>query len=258
MPIQLLALTLSGGCSWFDNMEAYRTPSRYRQGYTIILPGIEGKSYLNRRLAKGLARGGVTTAIEIHDWTIAGGLTAAMNLRYEARNRREADEIARKIIAYQDRYPNRPIFLIGHSGGGGLAVYVLEALPHDCKVHLAMLLAPALAPDYDLTNALDHTEHGIWNFYSSYDVGWLGAGTTVVGTMDGRHTRAAGAVGFSMPGGLSAPSRDLYARLLHQQSYTRKMAESGHDGGHTDWANSEFAARWLAPILISHSRPSSR
>ena len=135
-----------------------------------------------------------------------------------------------------------------HSGGGAEAVLVLESLPHNRKITGAILLAPALAPDYNLSRALGRTEEGIWNFYSVYDVGWLGAGTVMMGTMDGEHTSAAGAVGFTQPWGLTEAQSQLYGRLLHQQSYSPKMAECGHDGGHAGWAKSAFVANWLSSV----------
>lgn len=246
----LIAALLAGGCG--RDLSSYRRPHRLVQGYTLILPGVEGQSYLNRHIVEGLAEGGVPSGIEIYDWTFGGWFTVPVNLRYETRNRREANKIAQKIMAYQDAYPGRPVHLIGHSGGGGVAVYVLEALPANRQITATILLAPALAPDYDLSRALEHTRDGIWHFYSPHDVGWLVAGTTVMGTVDGSHTRAAGAVGFSTPWGLSAENRQLYRDKLRQQVYTPKMAHSGHRGGHTGWANPHFVADWLAPLILSH------
>jgi len=147
----------------------------------------------------------------------------------------------------------RASHLIGHSGGGGVAVLTLEALPPDRKITSAILLAPAIAPDYDLRKALRRTQYGIWNFWSPYDVGFLKAGTTVMGTIDGRHTSAAGATGFVAPWGLDDEDRRLYGAMLHQQRYTQKMAEYGHTGGHIGWANRRFVASWLAPIITSQS-----
>jgi len=141
------------------------------------------------------------------------------------------------------------VHLVGHSGGGGIAVYALESLPPGRQVTSALLLAPALSPDYDLRGALRHTQRGIYNFYSPYDVGFLKVGTSVAGTIDGQLTRAAGAVGFTVPWGLSQEDRRLYATLLHQQRYLSKMADSGNAGGHTGWANRTFVAEWLAPLV---------
>ena len=33
-----------------------------------------------------------------------------------------------QVAEYQAAYPNMPVYLVGHSGGGGIAVFLLEAL----------------------------------------------------------------------------------------------------------------------------------
>lgn len=242
----VLGLSAGSGCS----VSKLSKPDRMRNGYVIVLPGIEGYSALNVSIAKGLADGGVKAGIEIYDWTFGGSvLTAVANLRVESHHRSEARQIARKIIAYQEKHPGKPTFLVGHSGGGGVAVYTLEALPPSRQVTAAILLGPALSPDYDLRGALRHTQQGIYNFYSPYDVGFLKVGTSVMGTVDGQHGRAAGAVGFTLPWGLSQEDRQLYASLLRQQPYNSKMADAGNPGTHTGWASRNFVAQWLAPLM---------
>ncbi|NLX13717.1 MAG: hypothetical protein GXY44_08715 [Phycisphaerales bacterium] len=241
----LIPVALLPGCS----TSKLQTADRLEKGYVVVLPGIEGKSFLNVNIARGLDDGGVRSYIKIHDWTPGTLLLFPVTMRAESRNQRQARRVAQMIIDYQDKYPNRPVHLIGHSGGGGLAVFTLEALPPQRRIASAILLAPALAPTYDLSRALRRTEYGIYNYYSRRDLGFLGAGTTIVGTIDGEHTSAAGAVGFQVPYGLSEEGRELYRTRLHQQRYTPKMAESGHSGGHLGWADRKFVAEWLAPIL---------
>lgn|GEM_PF-545044 len=246
--IGLLTVPLVSGCT----PTKVRSAERFDKGYVIILPGIEGVSYLNANIAKGLVDGGVPSTIEVYDWTAGSVLLFPVNLRALDRNKRQARIVARKIMDYQDQFPSRPVHLIGHSGGGGLAVLTLEALPPDRTIASAILLAPALAPDHDLRRAMRRTEYGIYNYYSPHDVGFLRAGTTIMGTIDGRHTSAAGACGFTLPWGLDKEDRQLYRTRLHQQRYTRKMAKSGHSGGHTGWAKRGFVAQWLAPVIRSH------
>ncbi len=245
----VILVALSGGCRSPSHL---RSPNRYQQGLVIILPGIEGQSPANVSIAKGLERGGVRSAVEIYDWT-TGVAGWAANLRYLERNKREATRIAGRIMDYQDRYPERPVHLIGHSGGGGVTVLTLEALPPERKITGAILLAAAIAPDYDLRRALDRVDRAVYNFYSPYDVGFLKFGTTIMGTIEGRHTTAAGVRGFRVPWGMDERGRQLYAQHLRQQRYTRSMAKSGHAGGHFGWSDSRFVADWLAPIVIADS-----
>lgn len=246
----VLALLLpTSGCS--SGLSKYRTPERMEHGYIIVLPGIEGRSFFNANIVKGLAAGGVQSAIEVYDWTAGGPLLFPVNLRAWDRNKRQARKIADKIIDYQDRYPGRPVHLVGHSGGGGLAVLAVEALPPTRRISGAILLAPALSPTYDLSRALRRSGSGFWNFYSPYDVGFLRAGTTVFGNIDGEHSSSAGAVAFTPPWGMGEEDRRLYRSKLHQQRYTHAMSASGHGGGHFGWADHEFVKDWLAPLIHS-------
>lgn len=252
--VGVLALPVVCGCG----PAKYVSSERLDRGYTIILPGIEGTSYLNHNLARGLRDGNWPGAIEVYDWTAGSVLLFPVTLRALDRNRHQAEKIADKIVDYQKDHPGRPVHIIGHSGGGGIAVLALEALPADHRITSAILLAPAISPDYDLRRAMRRTEHGVWNFYSRHDVGFLKAGTTVMGTIDGEHTAAAGAVGFRVPYGLDEQGRRLYATHLRQQPYSRKMAHAGHTGSHTGWAHPRFAAEWLAPVMLAQAGESVR
>jgi pimeloyl-ACP methyl ester carboxylesterase len=246
----LCIVPLLTGCGSVDRIES---AERIEQGYVIVLPGIEGKSYLNTSVAKGLEDGGVPYLIEVYDWTAGSVLLFPITLCDLERNRDEARKVAAKIVEYENAHPGQPVHIIGHSGGGGLAVLVLEALPPDRQVTSAILLAPAIAPDYDLRVALRRTRVGIWNYYSAYDVGFLGAGTWIMGTIDGKHTAAAGQKGFAIPLWLDREGGQLYSRL-YQVAYSSKMAETGHLGNHTGWANRRFVAEYLAS-LINSQRP---
>lgn len=243
----LLLLASSSGCSYFHNL---RTPDRLQNGYTIVLPGIESESFANSNVAQGLQDGGVTTAIEIHDWTTGKIVNFLDHLRDLEHNKLEAQKIADKIVRYQDRYPGKPVYLIGHSGGGGMTLLTLEALPPDRTVTGAILLAAAISPTYDLTTALEKTDAGIWNYYSPMDSTLLIAGTTVAGTIDGKHVPAAGAFGFEVPESSSPASRKLYRQKLHQVGHDYEMMASGNLGGHFGPTWHQFSEDYLAPILV--------
>lgn len=226
-----------------------RAPQRYRRGLVLVLPGIEGRSRLNSGIAVGLDEGGVTSAIEIYDWTVGlpGGFM--YNLVNLERNRREAQRLAGRVVEYRQQHPGRPVHIIGHSGGGGVAVLALEALPAEQAVETAILLAPALSPAYNLTAALERTVQGICNFHSERDVGLLKVGTTVFGSIDRAHGAAAGAVGFILPEELSAHGRTLYTRRLRQVAWSPRLKQYGANGTHAGWAARRFARKYLAPII---------
>jgi len=241
---------LIAGCGYFRDLNTFEY---LEHGYTFVLPGIEGESLFNSNIAQGLSNGGVDTAIEVHDWTTGTWLLFPVHLRDLERNRREAAELAGKIVEYQDRYPGLPVHLVGHSGGGGMALLTLEALPEGRQVTTVILLAPAVAPDYDLRPALAKTERGIWNFYSTLDAAYLIAGTTIAGTIDGKHSSSAGAIGFDKPADLSNDDAQAYEVKLHQVPYDWKMAASGNFGSHTGPTWIQFSRDYLAPIIRGQS-----
>ncbi len=227
------------------------TADRLRQGLVLVLPGIEGPSFLNAALVRGLEEGGVPSALEVYDWGTGSPFGFLIHLTAAGRNQRQAEAIAARIRRYKSLFPDRPVHLIGHSGGAGVALLALEALPREPIVTSAHLLAAAVSPTYDLRAALSRTEYGIWSFYSSRDVGFLGVGTTVLGGIDRAHRPSAGAVGFQLPEGINKPGRELYRRKLHQVPYSSTMARSGNKGGHIGWASRRFARDWIAPMILA-------
>ena len=222
---------------------------RLDRGYTIVLPGIWGAQLVDYGIVKGLQDADVQSAVELHDWT-AGALRLVYNLRAIDHNKREARKIADKIVAYQDRYPGRPVHLVGYSGGGGVALLTLEAMPADRSVTDAVLLAPTVASDYDLRPALSHTQRGIRNFYSQLDVPILMILCTAFGTTEGQHTLAAGAIGFQTPKQCTPQASRDYESRVPQQSYNTAMLGDGHWGGHFGWTNPTFIARHVAPLFV--------
>ena len=239
-------LVTSVGCQVPEHV---RSPRRYARGVVFVLPGIEGRSVWNRSIALGLDEGGVTSAIEIHDWTTGVPGNFVYNLTNLERNRREAREVARRIFDYARRYPDSPIYVVGHSGGGGIAVLALEVLPPGRQIEQAILLAPALSPAYDLSIALRRTRHGIVHFYSARDVTLLKVGTSLLGPIDRDFGAAAGAVGFREPEGLNESDCALYATRLRQVRWTPRLKRVGADGSHLGWASRMFAREYLAPLI---------
>ena len=236
--------------SWpYRRGQPFSDPCRLSSGLVIVLPGIEGRSSLTHGVALGLDDAGIASAIVTHDWTTGVWPLFIYHLRSETRNRREAMRLAQRVVEYKSRCPDRPVFLVGHSGGAALAIWALELLPDSCAVEAAVLLAPALAPTYNLSAALGRTQRGIWNFHSWFDVLYLAAGTLLFGTIDGRHAVAAGNRGFAVPPDLSFEDRTLYQSKLHQQRYSLSMLKRFHPGGHFGWANRVFVSEVIAPIV---------
>ena len=239
----LLAAAMAfGGCKATGQ---YITTERLERGLVIILPGIEQAGPLAQGVRDGLAGGGMDLALNVHHWgrpiPLAGPLLNQMDV---VGNRLAGLRVARLIADYQDSYPGRPVYLVGHSGGGGVAVFAAEALNGGRKVDGLILLSPSISSGYDLSKALARCRKGVANFYSKGDVGLLVVGTTVFGNVDGAHGPAAGAVGFD-----NSPSG------LYQVPWRESMIKYGHDGGHAGSANSRFVSAYVVPWVQARKWP---
>lgn len=220
------------------------------EGMTFVLPGIEAESVFTYGICDGLVNGGLRGAVRVFNWGLPfpGGYLA--NLTRMDRNRRRAADLAAAIIAYQDEHPGRPVWLVAHSGGVGVAVFAAESLPADRQIEGLVLLSGALSPDYDLRQALSRAKRGILNSYSHKDELVLRWGTSIFGTTDRNFCPSCGYAGFNIPEALSHEDTTLYGRLK-QVAWQREMAETcRHWGGHITSANGEFMARHITPWMI--------
>jgi len=233
---------VSGGCY----RQPYQTPERMSTGLVVVLPGIEGTSPMNKDIVQGLAVGGVSYGIDLEDWTSMLG--PLYNLRAEFHNRRKATRIAVKVAEYKFAHPDKPVIVVGQSGGGAMALWVAEAMPEGQEIDGIILMAPAISPGYMVDFALSKTKRGIVNFYSSKDWLFLGVGTTISGTMDGKHGNSAGRVGFTVP--LKPGRSKLYDRL-YQVAWHQQMAMAGNTGGHLSSSAVGFVANYVAPFALS-------
>ena len=233
-----------GGCA--APPQPYVTDARLDKGLVIVLPGIEGRSVFNEEICRGLNVGGVDSAIELYDWTSGVPLGFVVNLWSSDRNHKEASKIAERIARYQFNYPGRPVVLVGQSGGSAISAWTCEAMRWGRKIDGVVMLAAALSPGYRLTTALDSTKRGIVNFYSSRDVLLLWAGTSIYGTMDGKHSTSAGNVGFAVPPEKLRPKE--YDKL-YQVPWRSEMAQTGHHGMHLTSGTAGFVARYVAPLV---------
>jgi pimeloyl-ACP methyl ester carboxylesterase len=247
------AALAAAGCG-ADNGR-YVTDERLNRGLIVILPGIEGHSALNRSIREGLVAAGVDQAMPIHSWgrpiPIAGILLNQVDI---LGNRLAGVDIARMIVRYQDSHPGRPVHIIGHSGGGGIAVFAAEALPDGRKITGLVLLSASISAGYDLSDALDHCENGILSFYSHQDVGLLVIGTTLAGNVDGMRGAAAGAVGFRRPDDSDEPQKRLKYGKLYEVELTRELT-GGNGSAHTAATHAGFVRQYVAPWVVADAWP---
>ncbi|HDZ20937.1 hypothetical protein LCGC14_0276670 [marine sediment metagenome] len=237
-------LMIAVGLSVTGCLQPYVNDERLDRGLVIVLSGIEGRSMQTLAICEGLDRGGVDSAIEIFDW--AAWVSPLESLQDRSRNRRQAGLVAARISEYQDTYPGRPTYVVGQSGGGGLAVWVAESMPRGRQLDGVILLAPAISPEYPLLAALLATHRGIVNFYSQGDWVVLGLGTSMYGTIDGKMTNSAGMMGFSRAATAGLRSR---GPKLIQVAWSEEMIGEGHLGGHMTSGSMAFVRRYVAPFI---------
>ncbi|MCP4710594.1 MAG: hypothetical protein GY869_18375 [Planctomycetes bacterium] len=274
MKIGMIALLLFGllvGCQAPEP-----TLSQMEQGIVYMIPGIEGVNWLTRSSGKALADGGIESAIYLYEWRIPMGLL--VNLVNYQGNLEEAEELARSILEYQEQYPGRPVDIVSYSGGCGLTLMVLEALPADCRVRNVIMVHAAVDPKYDLREALGHVEGKLVNFYSPWDWLLLGLGTSVFGTIDRQHTFSAGNKGFTLESldssledtpklrlavppkdlsvgmaGMARPTEELRGKVIQHQ-WEWGMFGTGHYGGHFPMGSYAWTKEYVAPYLVKERR----
>jgi len=243
--VACLALAAGCGVSGESNV-AFVTPDRMAGGLIVILPGIEGESEYNHDIRRGLVLAGINQAMPIYNWgRPVPGLGMILNQMDFVGNRLAGVRIAKLIENYQDEHPGRPVFLVGHSGGGGVAVFAAEGLSEGRQVDGLVLLSASIWAGYDLTKALGRCRSGIVNFYNPEDVGLLAIGTTVTSNVDGMRGPSAGLNGFdTAKAGAPRDKLAAYAKLY-------QVTVSGGGDTHTAVTKPGYVSTCVAPWVVS-------
>jgi pimeloyl-ACP methyl ester carboxylesterase len=205
-------------------------------GRVLILPGVGNTRFHLARFVAATQTQLPHFEVEVRTW--GKPFLTIHNLRAHERNVATAQATAQEIAAWRRANPATPFYLVGYSGGGGMATLVTAALPSDVGIDRLILVAPAISPDYPLVDdVLPRVHEFVVNFASERDlqVGW---GTKTFGTIDRRYTASAGAVGFSTSD----------ARLL-QYHWSRADEPFGHAGNHLAYLNPRWQAAKLLPSL---------
>jgi pimeloyl-ACP methyl ester carboxylesterase len=215
-------------------------------GVVFVIGGVGGVDPLTVSAAWALPRAGVPHEIRDFRWTYGTG-HFLRDLQDARRLRQKAAELAGLVLDYRAAHPDRPVYLLGHSGGAGLAVATAEMLP-PATLERVVLLSAAVSPCYDLTPALRATRGEIVSFYSDMDRLVLGWGTSQFGTVDRVYGPAAGRVGFTEPDGLDEEGRLAYRRLV-QIPWRPELLLEANVGGHQATVRPDFLSRYVAPWL---------
>jgi hypothetical protein len=241
--IFVLSLVISGCQS------AKPTVSQLDTGMIWVFHGVEANLPRTEQVVAAYRKAGVTSAVYIFDWKRPiGGLFNLMD--YEG-NKKKAQEVAENIAYYRERHPHQPIDLVGYSGGGGMVIMVVEALPENIRIRNILLVQSAISPDYDLTKVLNRIDGKLINYYCPLDWFFLGLGTSLFGTMDRVNVDAVGKVGFNIEEAVPDPSQ---RELVTQRSWTEDMRPFGHPGDHIGIYAPVWNENYIAPHLLPETR----
>jgi pimeloyl-ACP methyl ester carboxylesterase len=209
------------------------------EGRLLILPGVGNTRFHLAGFVAAAQTQLPRFEVDVRPWGTP--FLTIHNLRAHERNAETAAAIAAEIAEWRRANPDAPFYLVGYSGGGGMATLVTAALPDDLGIDRLVLVAPAISPGYPLADkVLPHVHEYVVNYASERDlqVGW---GTRTFGTIDRKNTDSAGAIGFAVS----------HERLL-EYHWSDDDEPFGHAGNHLAY----LSARWQAAKLLPALDPS--
>jgi pimeloyl-ACP methyl ester carboxylesterase len=206
------------------------------QGRLLILPGVGNTRFHLAGFVASAEQLLPRFDVEVRPWGVP--FLTLHNLRAHERNTATAAAIAAEIAAWRRANPDMPFYLVGYSGGGGMATLVTAALPADVAIDRLILVAPAISPDFPLErDVLPHVREFVVNYASERDlqVGW---GTRTFGTIDRQSTASAGAIGFAA----------AHDKLLEYR-WSETDVAFGHTGNHLAYLHPRWQSAKLEPAL---------
>jgi hypothetical protein len=223
-------------------------------GLVLVADGVGGLDLCGTALRYVMGAARLPYAVRVVPWGHGFGRWHA-DLTNAANRDAKAQLVAEEVRAFRAVSPGAPVVLVGKSGGSGVVVKALEGLAEGA-VDVAVLIAPALSPSYDLTAALRAVRRELVVFWSPLDVIVLGAGTRIFGTIDRVKTVSAGLVGFRAPRPSTATDeqRAQYVKL-RQVRWRPRMASTGYLGGHVGPDSPAFLREYVVPLLRAADGP---
>ena len=208
-------------------------------GITFYCPGAGNLDAGDLGIRKGLEAAGYRGQVASVLWTVL--FNPALDQRL-GNARLGALGLARSIEDYCDKYPGRPVSVIGLSAGTGVAIWALEDLKEGYAVENVVLLGSSLWHRYDVTKALRRVNGKIYNYYSPDDP-ILAGPMKIAGTIDGVFgDDGAGSVGLMVPDG--AAGRVINIR------WQPEFRQYGYYGGHTDATRAPFVQTFISRHII--------
>jgi pimeloyl-ACP methyl ester carboxylesterase len=212
-----------------------------QNGITFYCPGVANADMGDAGIRAGLEQAGYRGQVARMTWSVSFNPVIDQTVRIIAQQ--GGKRLADYIQDYSDRYPGRPINVVGLSAGTGVAIWALEALKPQYHVDNVVLISSSLSHDYDVSRALPRVQGRIYNYYSPTDAVLAGP-MKVFGSIDGVFLQdAAGAVGLQIPPGADG-------RIVNI-AWRSEFERFGYYGGHGDGTNAEFVRYEIAPHLVS-------
>ncbi len=218
-------------------------PGEADRGLLVFVHGVKffGKLWDYAPSAVGFRRAGFDGRIVLWDWhSRLDGLAMLPPIVARRRIEAAAARLAEFLADRRRERPGSPLYVVGCSAGGYVAVRALELLPPGVTADGAALLSPAVDPWRDLSAAASHVARPIVVTSSPLDVVLLGAGTLLFGTGDRRHTPSMGMLGARNRASNPAPA---------QVRWRPALMRLGWMGGHSSAVMPDFLARRVAPLL---------
>lgn len=221
--------------------DAWRPPPptdvELEKGLVVMYPGSFNTTSEMIGFYYGLRDGGVDQAIEVVQW--ASFLDHVMDpTGAQIRNDQRAHEEAARLAAYRQAHPDRPVTLLGYSGGAWFAVLTAERMPEGSSLDRVILMNAAIERSYDLSAALSHTMDGVVHFWSPKDQLTIDASANF-NLADSTHGKPAASFGF-----------DIRDDRLTQVEWDPAWEQYGYYGSHEgylflfDWI-ARFVAPWV-------------
>ncbi len=205
-------------------------------GRLIVLPGIHNTLFQLDGFVEAAQLGLPNFVIERRRWGVP--LMGIRNLRAAEDNLAFAQRVAADIARWRRDNPGDLLYLMGYSGGGGVASLVLRELSAGVAIDRLILVAPAISTTFDVERlAAEHVREFVVNYASAKDL-QVGLGTRWFGTIDRRYEYAAGYDGFD----------DGFEKLVewHWRASDRAF---GHTGNHVAYLGRRWQRGFLLPAV---------
>lgn len=216
------------------------------RGIVLVADGAGGYPDASSAVASAVRESGAPLYVRCFEWTHETGVGLS-DLTDVAHARAQARCLAEHVCQYRTTNPQLPIYVLGYSAGTHVVLEATRWLEPN-SLERVVLLAPAVSADYDLRQALAVARQGVDVFTSTRDRFYLGLGTRVVGTADGkRGVPPAGRVGFDMPPMTGADM--CLAQRLRQHPWEPSVGWSGNKGNHSGSLQPAYLRAYVLPLL---------